>query len=92
MEEKLAAKEREFFAAITAGIGTNGTNGKCPVFGLEDALAAIRDINGTSKTPKADALKKRIQRAEIPGVLREIDRGRWMLTATGQTGHERDNG
>ena len=47
-------------------------------------------MNGTKSKPKADTVKKQMQRAEVLGVLRKAERGKWTLNQSGQTGHERD--
>jgi hypothetical protein len=56
----------------------------------DEVADVIRDMNGTKSKPKADAIKKQIQRAETPGVLRKAERGKWSINPSGQTGHERD--
>jgi hypothetical protein len=56
----------------------------------EEASEIDRDISGTKKAVRKEAMKKRMQRDEILGVLRKTIAGRWTLTTSGQSGQERD--
>ena len=82
-EAEKAAKEREFFAPI---FDSKRDKTPCPVLTVADALEIIRDMDGTENLPKADTLKKRMQRAEILGVLRKSERGGWAFNPNGTNG------
>jgi hypothetical protein len=84
------SRAREEWERIFGFAAENGTNGACPELNPEAAAMIERDIHGTSKLTAAPTMKKRMQRAEILGVLRKTARGEWTLNQTGQTGHERD--
>jgi hypothetical protein len=47
-------------------------------------------MNGTKTKPKTDTIKKQMQRAELLGVLKKAERGKWTINPLGQTGHEQD--
>jgi hypothetical protein len=89
-EEKATTEARQKWEPIFEFAAENGTNGTCPVLSPEEVANAIRDMNGTKSKPKADTIKKQMQRAETLGVLRKAERGKWSINPTGQTGHERD--
>jgi hypothetical protein len=89
-EAAAIAKAREEWEPIFEFVAANGTNGACPVLSVLTAAEAERDMNGTKNKASAEAMKKRLQRAESLGVLRKTARGEWALNQTGQTGHERD--
>ncbi len=89
-EEKATTEARQKWEPIFEFAAENGTNGTCPVLSPEEVANAIRDMNGTKSKPKADTVKKQMQRAETLGVLRKAERGKWSINPTGQTGHERD--
>ena len=89
-EEKALEEARQKWVPIFEFAAENGTNGTCPVLSPDEAATAIQDMNGTKSKPKADTVKKQMQRAETLGVLRKAERGRWTLSKSGQTGHERD--
>jgi hypothetical protein len=67
-------------------VAENGTMGSCPVLSPDDAANAIRDMNGTKNKPKADTIKKQMQRAEVLGVLKKADRGKWDSQPIGTNG------
>jgi hypothetical protein len=89
-EEKAITEARQKWEPIFEFITENGTNSTCPVLSPEEAATAIQDMNGTKSKPKADTVKKQMQRAEALGVLRKSERGKWSINPSGQTGHERD--
>ena len=70
-----------------AGIGTNGA---VPTLTPKDLHELEAGQDGTSKPASEEAWKKRMQRAEILGVLRKVDNGKWQLNPAGQSGQERD--
>jgi hypothetical protein len=82
-EAEKAAKEREFFSPI---YDSKRDKTACPILSVPDALEIIRDMNGTENLPKADTLKKRMQRAESLGVLRKSERGGWAFNPNGTNG------
>lgn len=89
-KQKSADAAREKWTVIFAKAAENGTNGSCPVLSAEEALQVIRDIGGTRSTLKEETVKKQMQRAEVLGVLKRTERGKWALNPTGQTGQARD--
>jgi hypothetical protein len=89
-EEKAAAEARQKWEPIFDFVAESGTNGSCPVLSPDEAATAIRDINGTKTKPKTDTIKKQMQRAELLGVLKKAERGKWTINPLGQTGHEQD--
>jgi len=89
-EAKAAEKAREMFAPIFEFAADSGTNSPCPALTPKEAAEAERDISGTKSMTKEATMKKRMQRAEILGVLRKSDLLRWTITQAGQAGHERD--
>ena len=89
-EQKAVEEARQKWEPIFEFVAGNGTNTACPVLSPEDAASAIQDMNGTKSKPKADTVKKQMQRAETLGVLRKAERGKWTINPSGQTGHERD--
>lgn len=89
-EEKTAAEARQKWEPIFDFVAENGTNGTCPILSPDEAATAIQDMNGTKSKPKADTVKKQMQRAETLGVLRKAERGKWSMNPSGKTGHERN--
>jgi hypothetical protein len=89
-EEKATSEALQKWQPIFEFAAENGTNGVCPVLSPEEVATAIQDMNGTKSKPKADTVKKQMQRAEVLGVLKKAERGKWTLNQLGQTGHERD--
>jgi hypothetical protein len=89
-EEKAITEARQKWEPIFEFVTENGTNGTCPVLSPEEVATAIQDMNGTKNKPKAETVKKQMQRAETLGVLRKAERGKWSINPSGQTGHERD--
>jgi len=87
-EAAQATKEREYFTPLFESIGTNST---CPDCTPDQVLEAHRDIIGTDKAPSRDSIRKRMQRAEIIGVLRKTSRTTWSINLSGQTGQHWDN-
>jgi hypothetical protein len=66
-EEKTVAEARQKWEPIFEFAAENGTNGTCPVLSPDEVADAIRDMNGTKSKPKADTVKKQMQRAETLG-------------------------
>lgn len=89
-EQKAADEARDKWVPIFDFVAANGTNGTCPVLTPEEAATAIQEMNGTKTKPKTDTVKKQMQRAEVLGVLKKAERGKWTLNPSGQTGHERE--
>jgi hypothetical protein len=89
-EEKAAAEARQKWEPIFDFVVENGTKGSCPVLSPDEVATAVRDMNGTKTKPKTDTIKKQMQRAELLGVLKKAERGKWTLNPSGQTGHEQD--
>lgn len=89
-KQKSADTAREKWTAIFAKAAENGTDDSCPVLSAEQALQIMRDIDGTENAPKEETVKKQMQRAEVAGVLRRTERGKWALNPSGQTGQGRD--
>ncbi len=85
-EEKQVTEARELWEPIYRKARANGTEKACPVLGVDEALELIRDTNGTGAPPKRDTLKKWMQRAEVLGVLRKAERGKWTLIPNGTNG------
>jgi hypothetical protein len=50
----------------------------------------MRDTDGTENAPKEETVKKQMQRAEVLGVLKRTERGKWALNPSGQTGQAQD--
>jgi hypothetical protein len=88
-EQKQVAELREVFEPIYEH-ASNGTKTACPVLSPIEVRDLEQDMNGTEKPVSEAAWKKRMQRAEILGVLRKGDRGKWSFKQTGQTGQKRD--
>ena len=82
-ESAAIAKETAYFREIFAPRGTNTT---CPALTPDEAIEAHRDNGGTEKSPNRDAMKKRMQRAEIIGVLRKSSITTWALNLSGTSG------
>lgn len=89
-DRKAADKSRTYWSDIFQMAQEIGTNPTCPDLSPEEASEIDRDISGTKKAVTKEAMKKRMQRDEILGVLRKTIAGRWTLTASGQSGHDRD--
>ena len=89
-EEKAISEARQKWEPIFEFVTGNGTNSTCPVLSPDEVATAIQDMDGTKSKPKADTVKKQMQRAETLGVLRKAERGKWSINPSGQTGHERD--
>jgi hypothetical protein len=89
-DRKAADKSRTYWSDIFQVAQEIGTKSTCPDLSPEEASEIDRDISGTKKAVKKEAMKKRMQRDEILGVLRKTIAGRWTLTASGQSGQERD--
>ena len=89
-DRKAIDESRSYWLKIYEMAQDIGTKTICPDLSPKEAVEIDRDISGTKKEMKADAMKKRMQRAEILGVLRKTQEGRWTLTTSGQSGQERD--
>lgn len=90
-ENAKATKEREKWTEIfDLATDENGTKCVCPELSPAQAAKIIQDINGTEKPPKAETIKKQMQRAEILGVLRKSGRGTWAINQSGQSGQNWD--
>jgi RecA-family ATPase len=89
-KQKSADNAREKWTTIFAKAAESGTDDSCPVLSAEQALLIMRDIDGTENTPKEETVKKQMQRAEVAGVLRKTERGKWALNPSGQTGQDKD--
>lgn len=89
-KQKSADTAHEKWTRIFAKAAENGTEDPCPVLSAEQALQIMRDIDGTESAPKEETVKKQMQRAEVLGVLRRTERGKWVLNPSGQTGQDQD--
>ncbi len=89
-KQKSAGTAREKWIGIFNKAAENGTEGSCPVLTPEQALEIMRDTDGTENAPKEETVKKQMQRAEVLGVLRRTERGKWALNPSGQTGQDQD--
>ena len=89
-KQKSTDDASEKWTTIFAKAAESGTDDQCPVLSAEQALQIIRDIDGTESAPKQETVKKQMQRAEVLGVLRKTERGKWVLNPSGQTGQDQD--
>lgn len=89
-EAEAIAKARAEWEPIFAFLADSGTNNTCPAVSPNEAAEAERDIGGTKELTQTATMKKRMQRAEILGVLRKIDSQHWGLVPAGQAGQMRD--
>jgi hypothetical protein len=89
-EFKAIEKARAEWEPIYDFAAENRTNGACPFLTAQEAADIETDMKPTGKKTNAEAMRKRMERAEILGVLRRIERGQWALNRNGQTGHETD--
>ena len=89
-EARATAKSREEWLPIFEKGEEIGTNLTCPSLTPEEAAKIERDIDGTKKLTKTETMKKRMQRAEVLGVLRRTGNGAWTLSQSGQTEQNRD--
>ena len=89
-KQKSTDDASEKWTTIFAKAAESGTDDPCPVLSAEQALQIIRDIDGTESAPKQETVKKQMQRAEVLGVLRKTERGKWVLNPSGQTGQDQD--
>jgi hypothetical protein len=89
-DRKAIEEARAYWSEIFQVAQEIGTKSTCPDLSPEEASKIDRDISGTKNAVKHEAMKKRMQRHEILGVLRKTIAGRWALTASGQSGHDRD--
>ena len=89
-ERKAIEEARAYWSEIFQVAQEIGTKSTCPDLSPEEASKIDRDISGTKNAVKHEAMKKRMQRHETLGVLRKTIAGRWSLTASGQTGQDRD--
>lgn len=89
-KQKSADNAREKWTTIFAKAAESWTDDSCPVLSAEQALQIMRDIDGTENVPKEETVKKQMQRAEVAGVLRKTERGKWALNPSGQTGQDQD--
>jgi hypothetical protein len=78
-EAEAITKAREEWEPIFAEAAGNRTNGACPVLSATDAAEIHSDMNRTNKKPSAESMRKRMERAEILGVLKKEGRGQWSL-------------
>ena len=85
-EAKAVAAAREYWEPIFAHAAEIGTNRPCPDLSPKVAAEIERDISGTGKETKEPAMKKRMQRAEVLGVLRKSGTGTWKLNPIGTIG------
>lgn len=83
-EREAAAKAREFWEGIFSRFGTFSP---CPELSAVEAIECLRDIDGTGKAMGEEAMKKRMQRAEVIGVLEKTKRGTYRLRRSGPSGH-----
>ena len=63
-----------------------GTYGCCPELNPTEAAEIARDICGTENVANVATMKKRMQRAEVLGVLKKGKRGAWSLNPDGTFG------
>jgi hypothetical protein len=89
-DRKAIEEARSYWSKIYEMAQDIGTKSICPDLSPKEAVEIDRDMSGTKKEMKTDTMKKRMQRHEILGVLRKTQEGRWTLTASGQSGQERD--
>lgn len=89
-DRKAIDEARTYWSEIFQVAQEIGTKSTCPDLSPEEASKIDRDISGTKKAVTKQAMKKRMQRHEGLGVLRKTIAGRWTLTASGQSGHDRD--
>ncbi|MCX8496715.1 MAG: AAA family ATPase [Akkermansiaceae bacterium] len=89
-KQKSTEDASEKWTTIFAKAAESGTDDPCPVLSAEQALQIIRDIDGTESAPKQETVKKQMQRAEVLGILRKTERGKWVLNPSGQTGQDQD--
>lgn len=82
-EVEAVTKETAYFREIFDPSGTNTT---CPALTVDEAIEAHRDNSGTGKVPTRAAMKKRMQRAVILGVLRKSGETEWTLNPSGTSG------
>ena len=90
-EAKTVAKARAECEPIYEMEAETGTNGTCPALSPKQAAELERDSKGTDKPTKEETMKKRMQRAELIGVLRKSGTGTWTLNHSGQTGQSGTN-
>jgi hypothetical protein len=75
-EERAIAEARQEWDPIFGFAAGNGTNGPCPVLSPDEVADAIRDMNGTQSTPKADKVKESRLPTPVPVGRRGTSRQR----------------
>lgn len=64
----------------------SGTKGDRPALTPKEAAVIERDISGTNKLTKFDTMRKRMQRAEMLGVLMKTSLLQWSINLSGTSG------
>jgi hypothetical protein len=90
-EAEAIATARAEWEPIYELAAENRTNGTCPVLTPEEAAELDQEFKRTKKRPTAEAMRKRMGRAETLGVLRKTSRGQWALNPNGQNGQNGQN-
>jgi len=65
-----------------------GKTGGIPFLTIREAIEIEREIKGNEEPTSETTMKKRLQRAEVLGVLRKTDRGIYALIPKGKTGNQ----
>ncbi|GAA5130791.1 hypothetical protein JIN84_05190 [Luteolibacter yonseiensis] len=86
IEMKAVQKARAEWEPIFQKAEEIGTKSSCPGLTPDEAAIAERDISGTESLTKTATMKKRMQRAEAIGVLRNTGAGIWVLNPIGTIG------
>jgi hypothetical protein len=93
-EAKAKAEAREFWQPIfthAAEKAGQRENSAFPAITPKQAAELERELSGKETATLADTMKKRMQKAEILGVLRKPDSLRWEIIPAGTAGKEREN-